>query len=174
MGYETVVDMNQSGDWATAKYVRYTTPKDEDGEERDLKPNELKLKKNESIEGYYLRSYTRDTAHGKKYNHVLVAKDNLHYVIPDNKDITKAFLSDRIVSGAMTRFTYLGKVKFEYTDDNGKTGSASAAKALIEQNKDELTTFEGNEGCEFIKGTKQLEKPIKISEPAFTESEVPF
>lgn len=166
MAFETVVNMEENKEWAKCKYIRYTYP--EDGE---LKDNALLLKKNQHVEGYYLRSYTRLTPHGEKYNHVLVQEDGLHLVIPDNKDITKAFLSDRMQTGAFTRFTYLGKTQFEGTNAEGKKFTAKAAKALIEQDKDRVVVFDGEEGCEVIAGTNLA--PNK-NNSAITAQEVPF
>ena len=178
MGFTTVVNMSENKNYTPKQYVRYTTPTDEDGEERELKDTELKLKKNDSLEGYYVGSHTRDTPHGVKYNHVIQNKENKQFVIPDNKDITKAFLSDRMIKGALTRFTYLGKQSFEFTDDKGKVGKASAAKALIEQNADDTVTFEGEQGCELIAGIAApivAKKEYDVSTDAnFTSDEIPF
>lgn len=168
MALETVVDMNQNGDWAPAKYVRYTHP-----DERELTEKDLLMKKDSHIEGYYLKSQQRESKYGMRYNHTLVQEDGLHLVIPDNKDVTKAFLSDRMVKGAFTRFTYLGKNSFEYKDENGKTGTAKAVKVLIQQDKDNTVSFEGNEGCEKIVG-KQTTAKLTPSESGITTADVPF
>lgn len=175
MGFETVANLGEDKDWANCKYVRYTTPTDEDGEVRELKDKEYKIKKDEALTGYYLRSYERDAGQfGKKWNHVLVDKDNTHWVIPDNKDVTRAFQGENIVAGALTRFTYLGKKSFEYTDDKGKVGTAKAVKALIEQDKSDTVTFEGAEGCEYITGSKPVQTGSHPTTSNVTADQIPF
>lgn len=153
------------GEFRPAKYVRYTHPED-----RDLKENELILKKDESVTGYYVGSYEREGNFGLKYNHVLCTKDNNHIVIPDNSDITKDFLSGRQTIGALTRFTYLGKTPFKT-----KTGqSAKAVKGLIEQDKDDTVEFEGGQGCEVIVGTVVEKASTQPANNSITSEEIPF
>lgn len=168
MGYETVGGGISDGNYAPAKYVRYTHP-----EERDLTEKDLLLKKDQSVEGYFLKSYERQTNHGNKWNHVLVQTDGTHIVIPDNKDVTAIFLGERIVKGAKTRFTYLGKVSFEY-DKDGKKGTAKAVKALVEQDRTDTVEFEGTNGCEAIKGTASSLPKTGKTEASITANEVPF
>lgn len=173
MGFTTVVDGNNQGKYAPKKYVRYTHREDEP------KEYDFKLDKNKAIEGYYAGSVQRSTPHGMKYNHTLVTADNNHYVIPDNKDVTKAFLGERMVKGALTRFTYLGKTEFEYTKDDGSKGKAKAVKALIEQNKDDIKEFLGNEGGEYIKGTTpawlaEAPTPAPAPKTEITADSIPF
>lgn len=154
-----------SGEYRPAKYVRYTHPED-----RDLKENELLLKKNGSVEGYYVRSYLKESNFGQRYNHVLCTDDGSHIVIPDNADVTKDFLKPTMVQGALTRFTYLGKEPFKT-----KTGqSAKAVKGLVEQDKDKVVTFEGGEGCEVVSGTKVAAKATAVVDSGITADEIPF
>jgi hypothetical protein len=165
MGFETV---SNGGDknYAPTKYVRYTMP--EDGE---LKDNMMFLKKDQSITGYFLRSFEREFKGKVRKGHILVNSEGLHIVIPDNKEVTQAFESERIVKGALTRFTYLGKKQF--TTKTGET--ARAVKALIEQDKDQVVTFEGELGCEVISGnnTNSVAKQ-KLENNTITANEVPF
>jgi DUF4097 and DUF4098 domain-containing protein YvlB len=161
MGYETI----SGGEYAPTKYIRYTQP-----EERELKPSEQVLKKDEFIEGYFLKSYSREFKGEERWNHVIVGEDNVHYVIPDNKDVTKAFTSGRMVVGAKTRFTYLGKVPFKT-----KTGqTARAVKALVQQDKASIVEFEGDNGNESIKGSKPAMATAQTQAAPITQADVPF
>lgn len=162
MGYETIGGGMSDGNWAPTKYVRYTTPEDRDPTEK-----ELILKKDNSIEGWYLKSYERNTPHGTRWNHVLVDAEGTHLVIPDNKDVTKIFLGGRIVEGAKTRFTYLGKQAFKTKDGQ----SAKAVKALVEQDRTDTVKFEGSEGCERIAGTAPS---ASTAETTINAESVPF
>ena len=163
MGYVAVG--GGTGDWAPTKYVRYTHPQD-----RELNEKDLLLKQDQSLEGWFLKSYERQTQHGTKWNHVIVDEAGTHLVIPDNKDVTKIFLGDRIVQGARTRFTFLGKESFK--TKSGQT--AKAVKALVEQDRTNIVEFEGTDGRETIKGKNPIVPNTQAAEPAITTESVPF
>lgn len=164
MAFEKISNPS-NGDFTPAKYVRYTHPED-----RELTEKELLLKKGDSVTGYYVRSYLKASNFGEKYNHVLCTEENTHIVIPDNADVTKDFLKPTMVSGALTRFTYLGKEAFKT-----KTGqSAKAVRALIEQDKDQVVTFEGGDGCEVIAGSTTDTVVKQAPANDLTTESVPF
>ena len=162
MSYEVVG--GNTGEWAPTKYVRYTMP--EDGVITEKMHH---MKPNDQLEGWFLKSYEREFKGKVRKGHIVVQKDGTHYVIPDNKEVTEAFMGENIVKGAKTRFTYLGKKQF--TTKTGET--ARAVKALVEQDKSDVVEFEGAPGCESIKGSQPMQA-AKQATSAITSADVPF
>lgn len=130
MGLENVQEK------ANTTYYGYNDPD-------EPKENYQRLKKNDFVEGYFHGSYSRDGKFGKQQNHVLIQVDGSHHVIPGSKDVDTRF-NDNAKVGLFTRYTYEGKKSFEYTDDKGGKGSASAIQGLIQQDKDKTCSFSGD------------------------------
>lgn len=163
MSYEVVG--GNTGEWAPTKYVRYTMP--EDGVLTDKMHH---MKPNDQLEGWFLKSYEREFKGKVRKGHIVVQKDGTHYVIPDNKEVTEAFMGENIVKGAKTRFTYLGKKQF--TTKSGET--ARAVKALVEQDKSDVVSFEGAPGCEVIAGTPAAQAQQASKSEQISAADVPF
>lgn len=164
MGFEKVASTDK--EYAPSLFVRWT-------EHEDPKANHLVVKKGESIQGYYLKSYNREYNGKPMTNNVIVREDGVHLIIPHAKGIIEAFSRPNIMKGALTRLTYNGKKSFQGKDENGKEVTARSVEALIEQNKDEVKYFVGDSGCEKLTDTPTA-APVVTPSEAITADSVPF
>lgn len=144
-------------------YYCYTLP--EDG----LKEKQAHIKKDEFIEGFYFRTYEKDSQFGKQKSHVLIDLEGTHHVIAGAKDVDNDF-TNNCETGLFTRFTYLGKKTFDYTDKEGKQGKAKAIQALIQQDPERKCAFEGDSYSAVAVEGGQTESKTEASAEVKTES----
>jgi hypothetical protein len=154
---------------ATTTYYTYKVP--DDGE---LKEGSALLKVDASVEGYYHQSFEGKGQY-KTLNHVLIKEDNTHHVIPGAKDVDADFVLCK--KGMLTRFTYLGKKSFDYTDKEGNQGKAKAIKAAILQDSSKTCSFEGDKYAATVvigKDASIANGTTVASDAPITAEDVPF
>ncbi len=168
MAFEAL-NQQGSGERAPTLYFGYKEPD-------NVKENWRKIKKDQPIEGYFLKSYETESKVYKsmQWHHVLVTPEGVHQVIPGSVDIDTTFL-DHTEKGALTRFTYLGKKTFARKD--GSPGSAY--KALIEQDKSNTCTWEGDSfTAKPVLGGKPVDTDVSATKTtpteSFTADDLPF
>lgn len=156
MGFETIAKEK-----AKTTYYGYTEPD-------EPKENYQRLKKGDSVEGYFFQTYERDSQFGKRKNHVLVKEDGTHHIVPGSKDVDSMFAT--ATEGLLTRYTYDGKKTFDYKKDDGSTGVAKAIKGILEQDKEKTCSFEGDSYSAVV----VLGKDASTSTNTITAEDVPF
>lgn len=134
--------------------------------------NYKRLKKDDFIEGYFFRSFERDSLYGKQLNHVFIDTNNIHHILPGSKDLDKD-VKEYLKKGVLTRATYLGKINFDYIDADGKKGVAKAIKYKLQQDNESTCTFEGD----VFAAKVNIGKPSQQTDQAevtITSEDVPF
>lgn len=142
---------------------------------KDPSPQYRLLEAGTVVSGYYLKNYTKQLENGPQINYVLVDLEGNHHSIPGSKTLDEDMAKYAVI-GALTAITYKGKNKFDYKKPDGTKGTASEHKWTVQQDKEDIRSFEGEQFAETVGGpvNAELKAALAQATEVFNTTDIPF